>query len=35
VVCIIIYALMGIVADVIVRLIERAAMPWRRQMAVR
>ncbi|HEX3566425.1 MAG TPA: ABC transporter permease [Acidimicrobiales bacterium] len=35
VVCIIIYALMGIVADVIVRLIEKAAMPWRRQMAVR
>jgi sulfonate transport system permease protein len=35
VVCIIIYALMGIVADLGVRTIERLSMPWRRQMAVR
>jgi sulfonate transport system permease protein len=35
VVCIIIYALMGILADLIVRTIEKLSMPWRRQMAVR
>jgi sulfonate transport system permease protein len=35
VVCIIIYALMGIVADLIVRTIEKLSMPWRRQMSVR
>jgi sulfonate transport system permease protein len=35
VVCIIIYALLGISADVLVRTIERLAMPWRRHMAVR
>jgi sulfonate transport system permease protein len=35
VVCIIIYALLGIGADVLVRTIERLAMPWRRHMAVR
>jgi sulfonate transport system permease protein len=35
VVCIIIYALLGIGADVLVRTIERMAMPWRRHMAVR
>ena len=35
VVCIVIYALMGILADLMVRLIERLSMPWRRQMAVR
>jgi sulfonate transport system permease protein len=35
VVCIIIYALLGIGADVLVRIIERLAMPWRRHMAVR
>ena len=34
-VCIIIYALLGIGADVLVRIIERVAMPWRRQLAVR
>jgi sulfonate transport system permease protein len=34
-VCIIIYALLGIAADVMVRIIERLAMPWRRHMAVR
>jgi sulfonate transport system permease protein len=33
--CIIIYALLGIGADLLVRLIERLAMPWRRHMAVR
>ncbi len=35
VVCVIIYALLGIVADVLVRLLERVAMPWRRHSAVR
>jgi sulfonate transport system permease protein len=35
VVCIIIYALMGILADLMVRTIEKLSMPWRRQMAVR
>ena len=34
-VCIIIYALLGITADVVVRIIERFSMPWRRHMAVR
>jgi sulfonate transport system permease protein len=33
--CIIIYALLGIGADLLVRTIERLAMPWRRHMAVR
>jgi sulfonate transport system permease protein len=35
VVCIFIYAILGITADVLVRIIERFAMPWRRHMAVR
>jgi sulfonate transport system permease protein len=35
VVCIIIYALLGISADVLVRIVERFSMPWRRQLAVR
>jgi sulfonate transport system permease protein len=35
VVCIIIYALLGIGADLLVRLLERFAMPWRRHSAVR
>jgi sulfonate transport system permease protein len=35
VVCIFIYALLGIAADVVVRLLERFAMPWRRHGAVR
>ncbi|HXA33379.1 MAG TPA: ABC transporter permease [Acidimicrobiales bacterium] len=35
VVCIIIYALMGILADLMVRTIEKLSMPWRRQMAMR
>jgi sulfonate transport system permease protein len=35
VVCIAVYALLGIGADLFVRLIERITMPWRRQMAVR
>jgi sulfonate transport system permease protein len=34
-VCIIIYALLGITADVLVRIIERFAMPWRGHLAVR
>jgi len=35
VVCIIIYAILGIGADVLVRTIERLAMPWRRHLTVR
>jgi sulfonate transport system permease protein len=35
VVCIIIYALLGIGADVVVRIIERLSMPWRRHLTVR
>ncbi|MGA2930970.1 MAG: ABC transporter permease [Acidimicrobiales bacterium] len=35
VVCIFIYALLGIAADLLVRLLERFAMPWRRLSAVR
>jgi sulfonate transport system permease protein len=35
VVCIIIYALLGITADILVRTIERFSMPWRRHQAVR
>jgi sulfonate transport system permease protein len=35
VVCIIIYAVLGIGADLMVRLLERTAMPWRRQVSVR
>jgi sulfonate transport system permease protein len=35
VVCIIIYALIGITADISVRILERYAMPWRRHQAVR
>lgn len=34
-VCIILYALIGILIDLIVRLLERQLMPWRRQVAVR
>jgi sulfonate transport system permease protein len=34
-VCIIIYCLLGITADVVVRILERVTMPWRRHMAVR
>jgi sulfonate transport system permease protein len=30
-----IYAILGISADVVVRVIERVAMPWRRHLAVR
>ena len=33
--CIIIYALLGIGADVLVRILERVTMPWRRHLAVR
>jgi sulfonate transport system permease protein len=35
VVCVVIYALLGIAADLLVRLLERLAMPWRRHSAVR
>jgi sulfonate transport system permease protein len=35
VVCIIIYAILGIGADVLVRILERVTMPWRRHLAVR
>jgi sulfonate transport system permease protein len=35
VVCIAIYALLGIAADLSVRLLERVTMPWRRHQAVR
>jgi sulfonate transport system permease protein len=35
VVCIIIYALLGIGADVLVRILERVTMPWRRHLAMR
>jgi sulfonate transport system permease protein len=35
VVCIIIYALLGIVGDLLVRLLERRLMPWRHHLAVR
>ncbi len=35
VVCILIYALIGIAADISVRTLERYAMPWRRHQAVR
>jgi sulfonate transport system permease protein len=34
-VCIILYALLGIGADALVRILERTLMPWRRQVAVR
>jgi sulfonate transport system permease protein len=33
--CIIIYALLGLGADVVVRILERVTMPWRRHLAVR
>jgi sulfonate transport system permease protein len=35
VVCVVLYALLGIAADLLVRLLERIAMPWRRHSAVR
>jgi sulfonate transport system permease protein len=35
VVCIVIYALIGITADILVRILERYSMPWRRHQAVR
>jgi sulfonate transport system permease protein len=35
VVCIVLYAVLGIFVDVAVRLLERRLMPWRRQVAVR
>jgi sulfonate transport system permease protein len=35
VVCIIIYAIIGITADISVRILERYTMPWRRHQAVR
>lgn len=33
--CVVLYAVLGLIFDVIVRIIERYAMPWRRQVAVR
>jgi sulfonate transport system permease protein len=35
VVCVLIYALLGISADLMVRVLERFAMPWRRGVAIR
>ncbi|GAB2855970.1 ABC transporter permease [Actinocorallia aurea] len=35
VVCIIVYAALGLSADLLVRVVERLIMPWRRQVAVR
>jgi len=35
IVCVIIYALFGICADLLVRTLEKRAMPWRRHLAVR
>jgi sulfonate transport system permease protein len=35
VVCILLYAILGVVADLLVRLLERALMPWRRHLSVR
>jgi sulfonate transport system permease protein len=35
VVCIILYALLGILADVLVRILERTLMPWRTHVSVR
>ena len=35
VVVLVIYAVLGLLADLIVRVIERVLMPWRRSLAVR
>jgi sulfonate transport system permease protein len=35
VVVIIVYAILGVIVDLVVRLLERRLMPWRRQLAVR
>jgi len=35
VVCILVYALLGIFVDLCVRILENRLMPWRRQVAVR
>ena len=35
VLCVVLYALLGLVFDVLVRLAERYAMPWRKQVAIR
>ncbi|GGK33349.1 ABC transporter permease [Nocardia camponoti] len=35
VLCVVLYALLGLVFDVLVRLVERFAMPWRKQVAIR
>jgi sulfonate transport system permease protein len=35
VVCILLYAVLGVVADLLVRLLERALMPWRGHLSVR
>jgi sulfonate transport system permease protein len=35
VVCILVYAVLGILIDLVVRVVEWRLMPWRRQIAVR
>ncbi|MFJ4654024.1 ABC transporter permease [Nocardia sp. NPDC088792] len=35
VLCVVLYALLGLIFDVAVRLIERFALPWRREVAIR
>ena len=35
VLCVVLYALLGLVFDALVRLAERYAMPWRKQVAIR
>jgi len=35
VVCVLIYAVLGLAGDLLVRLVERVAMPWRRHVSVR
>jgi sulfonate transport system permease protein len=34
-VVLVIYAVLGLLADLIVRILERVLMPWRRSLAVR
>ncbi len=35
VLCVVLYALLGLIFDGVVRLVERLAMPWRRQVVIR
>ena len=35
VLCVVLYAVLGLIFDAIVRLVERFAMPWRKQVAIR